>query len=445
MRSIVYMGSCALDGRTVMLIGEMFGGVMDLTISQVKSKRSLYLVLSTLTLLFLGLIYAFSMFAAPMCTTFGYERADVALTFNIMMIAFCVGCIAGSQIDKHLGVNVALIVAAVMFLIGFAGTGLAGSASILVVYLLYGICGGAGVGIGYNSIVATTNVWFPDKVGFSSGVLMMGFGLGSLVLGTLSVNLLPTFGLSTVFIGIGVATCIVTIIAAMLLRRPPANIVDLMAPGKAAASGDDPADNDSPLKTPTFYVYCVWSIIVIAIGLATIGNCASDAQLVGIEAGFATLLVGLVSTCNGLARVIIGMVYDRTNVKVTMFVDGVVAVAAAGCIVAAFATNTPILYIVGAFCCGFCYGGVPVVASAFSRQRFGAKNYPFNLSVVNFCIVFGSLLNIAVQSAVGGAANRPGVFMALLILSVVALADVLPFSKLWNRDIKRLEEQRSQM
>lgn len=37
----------------------------DLTVGQIKSKRMLYLALSTLTLLFLGLIYAFSMFAAP--------------------------------------------------------------------------------------------------------------------------------------------------------------------------------------------------------------------------------------------------------------------------------------------------------------------------------------------------------------------------------------------
>ncbi len=46
---------------------------------EIKRKRIMYLTLSTLTLLFLGLIYAFSMFAAPMCVTFGLEKADVAL------------------------------------------------------------------------------------------------------------------------------------------------------------------------------------------------------------------------------------------------------------------------------------------------------------------------------------------------------------------------------
>lgn len=413
--------------------------------NEIKKKRSVYLVLSAVSLLFLGLIYAFSMFAAPMCQSFGLEKSAVGLTFNIMMITFCIGAVVGSQIEGKIGVRNTLIIAAIMFLAGFAGTGLFADGNIGIVYGCYGVLGGLGVGIGYNSVIATTNVWFPDKVGFSSGVLMMGFGLGSLILGTLSVNLAPTLGLSTVFIGIGVITAIVVIALAMVLKRPPADIVAIMAPEKAVGSGYDPGDEDTALKTSTFYVYWIWAIIVIAIGLATIGNCASDAQLVGLDAAFATLLVGLVSTCNGLARVVIGMIYDKTNVKVTMLVDGLIAVVACVSIVAALMTSTPILYIIGAFCCGFCYGGVPVVASAFARQRFGAKNYPLNLSLANFAIVFGSILNIVVQSAVGGADNRLGVFIVMAVLSVLAVIDVLPFTKKWNSDMKMLDERRASM
>lgn len=408
----------------------------DLTVGQIKSKRMLYLALSTLTLLFLGLIYAFSMFAGPICTTFGLEKAAVGLTFNIMMITFCVGAVIGSQIEAKIGVRNTLFVAAALFFCGFAGTGLFGNGSITVVYLCYGVLGGLGVGVGYNSVIATTNVWFPDKVGFSSGVLMMGFGLGSLILGTLSVNLAPTLGLGTVFAAIGVITALVVVVLACTLRRPPANIVALMAPEKATASGYDPGEQDTPLKSSTFYVYWVWAIIVIAIGLATIGNCAANAQLVGIDAAFATLLVGLVSTCNGLARVVVGMIYDRTNVKVTMFVDGAVAAVACGCIIGAFATGTPALYIAGALCCGFAYGGEPVVASAFARQRYGSAKYPLNLSVINTSIIYGSLLSMAAQALAGGVDSPLAVFTILGVLSVVALVDVLPFSKKWDADLR---------
>lgn len=416
----------------------------DLTVGQIKSKRMLYLALSTLTLLFLGLIYAFSMFAGPICTTFGLEKSAVGLTFNIMMITFCIGAVIGSQIERKIGVRSTLFIAAALFFCGFAGTGMFGQGSIAVVYLCYGVLGGLGVGVSYNSVVATTNVWFPDKVGFSSGVLMMGFGLGSLILGTLCVNLAPTLGLSTVFTAIGIVTALIVVVLACTLRRPPENIVAYMAPEKVSATGFDPGEQDTPLKTSTFYVYWIWAIIVIAIGLATIGNAASDAQAVGLDAGFATLLVGLVSTCNGLARVVVGLIYDKTNVKVTMLVDGLIAVAACACIIGAFTTDISALYVIGAFCCGFCYGGVPVVASAFARQRFGQKNYPLNLSLANFAITFGSILNIIVQGAVGGTDNRLAVFMVMGVLSLVAAFDVLPFSKKWNSDLKMLEDRKKQ-
>ena len=172
----------------------------NLSVGQIKSKRMIYLALSTLTLFFLGLIYAFSMFAAPMCSSFGLEKGAVGLTFNIMMITFCVGAVVGSQLEKKIGVKGALVVSAAMFLVGFAGTGALAYGNIAVVYTFYGVLGGLGVGIGYNTVIATTNVWFPDKVGFSSGVLMMGFGLSSLILGTLAVNVAASLGLGNVLI-----------------------------------------------------------------------------------------------------------------------------------------------------------------------------------------------------------------------------------------------------
>lgn len=415
----------------------------EMTSSQIKSKRVVYLVLSTVTLLFLGLIYAFSMFAAPMCQSFGLEKSAVGLTFNIMMILFCIGAVIGSQIEKKIGVKGTIVIGAVLFAVGFIGTALFANGNIMMVYMFYGVLAGAGVGIGYNSIIATTNVWFPDKVGFSSGVLMMGFGLGSLILGNLSVSLYNGgMDLTTIFLFIGVIGGVVAIVAGLILRRPPANIVQIMAPEKATGSSYDPGDEDAALKTPLFYVYWVWAIIVIGIGLATIGNCASDAQLVGWDAGFATFLVGLVSTCNGLARVVIGMIYDKTNVKITMLVDGLVAVVACACIIGAFVLSAPVLYVVGALCCGFCYGGVPVVASAFARQRFGAKNYPLNLSLANFAIVFGSILNLIIQGVVGGDA-RLLTFGVLLVLSIVATLDVLPFSKMFDASQKLLDERRA--
>lgn len=83
--------------------------MLELTVTPIERRRGIYLALSTLTLLFLGLIYAFSMFVAPMCMTFNLEKGDVAFTFNIMMICFCLGAFAGSQLEKVIGIKWSII------------------------------------------------------------------------------------------------------------------------------------------------------------------------------------------------------------------------------------------------------------------------------------------------------------------------------------------------
>lgn len=406
---------------------------------RIRSRRRGYLALSAFVLLFLGLIYAFSMFARPMTQDFGLT-GNVGLTFNIMMIAFCTGSVVGSLIDRKFGVRVPLILTAVMFAIGFGGAGILGNAigDVVVLYIFYGLIGGFSVGIGYNTIIATTNVWFPDKVGFSSGVLMMGFGLSSLIFGNVALQLRPLLGgMGTVLTVLGVFVAILTLVLAFVLQRPPANIVEVMTGEKPKqAVGTEPEAHENIFKTPIFYAYYFFAVIILAIGLTTIGSVASDAMRVGIEEGFASLLVGFVSTANGLSRIVIGILFDKTNIKVTMLVDGLIAVCATVLIVGAFALDSAALYIPGALLVGCAYGGQPVISSTFARKRYGASRYAFNLSVVNVAVAFGSLLSICVTSIIGLDA-RLSIFIAMMVLSFIALFAVFLFSRLWKRDMEQ--------
>ena len=52
----------------------------------------------------------------------------------------------------------------------------------LMLFLGYGVVGGCGLGLGYVTPVATVAKWFPDKKGFATGLVVMGFGLGALVM-----------------------------------------------------------------------------------------------------------------------------------------------------------------------------------------------------------------------------------------------------------------------
>lgn len=48
--------------------------------------------------------------------------------------------------------------------------------SLPLLYMGYGFFGGIGIGLGYVPAVKNLMGWFPDRVGFASGVTICGFG-----------------------------------------------------------------------------------------------------------------------------------------------------------------------------------------------------------------------------------------------------------------------------
>ena len=84
------------------------------------SKRWLYLIIGTAVLLFLGLIYAWSIFKVPFSGIFpDWTIAQMSLTFTISMIFFCLGGFAGGLLSKRFSVRVRYLISAVMLFVGF--------------------------------------------------------------------------------------------------------------------------------------------------------------------------------------------------------------------------------------------------------------------------------------------------------------------------------------
>lgn len=409
---------------------------------QIEKKRRVYLVVASLTLMCVGTIYGFSMFTIGLMNDYGFSRTAVSPTFNIMMISFCICSILGSQLLRRFGIKTTAIISAVLFALGFCGTGLFADGNATALYLCYGVIGGAGAGIGYDAFIAITNVWFPDKVGVSSGVLMMGYGLGPLLIGNISVALYNAgLPLSGMFILIGLLTATVEVVAAFVLKAPPYNIAEIMSSEQTRASSYNPADEDNALKTPLFYLFWIWAAIVGGISLTVVGNCASDAQLIGWEAGFATVLVSIVSTFNAFGRVIFGKIVNSTSVKFSMTINSVISTTGTLCIALGFALGIPVLFVCGALLCGLGNGGAPVAASSLGLQRYGSRKYAFTFSMLNFNIIFASLLSLTVQSAAEGG-SRGDVFTTLFVLGCASIVLMIPFSRIFNSDMKRLAERK---
>ena len=79
---------------------------------------------------------------------------------------------------------------------------------------------GTGIGFVYNTIIGATTPWFPDKKGTASGIMMLGFGFSSLVLGNLAAKLFDVIGWENVFRLYGIGIGAVLAIIGCILRMP---------------------------------------------------------------------------------------------------------------------------------------------------------------------------------------------------------------------------------
>lgn len=383
------------------------------------SSRWALLVLGVILLLFLGLIYGWSIFRSPLQSEFGWTDSQASLTFSISMMTFCLGGLVGGIINKGKnGFRINLIAAAVLLAIGFFAA--SNIQSLMGIYLSYGVCCGFGVGLGYNTAISTIVKWFPDKQGLISGITLMGFGFGSMILGTVAGAMIQSMGWRVTFRIFAVAFAIVMVVGALLLRNAGAEFVAYLSQGssKAVTPAVEEVGAAVMLRRRNFWIYFVWAIILSAAGLAIINSSAPYAQLfVGENLTLAASIAGIVSIANGVGRVIFGGMFDKIGYRLTMLIDCVVFVVASLVLMASFATKSMPVLVIAFILIGLAYGGVTPTNSAFIAYFFGRENYAVNFPIVNLNLIFASFLGPMVGN--GGYMMTFGAIIVFAIVGAV--------------------------
>ena len=397
------------------------------------NKRWIYLGMGTLTLLFLGLIYAWSIFRTPIGELFpDWSISQLSLTFTISMIFFCLGGFAGGVLSKRMSIKARMLISAVMLLIGFFTVSTiktdSPGASLTMLYIFYGVFGGGGVGVAYNGVIGTLNKWFPDKVGLASGIMLMGFGLGGLVLGSVVNSMIGSMGILPVFRILGIVICIICVLAAFIIKAPGAEDSDALAALAASASGGKAkADAGSEvrnytagemLKTPQFWFFTIWAILLNSAGLL-VSNSAAN---ISVAFGGAAILGMIVSLFNGAGRIVAGNNFDRFGRFTSTLVNNAFMLAAGILLTLGGMTGAYIFILCGLVFVGLAYGGCPTITSAYINKAFGPANFPTNFSIANFSLIpaatIGPMISSALLESAGGSYNTN--FYAIIGFSAAA-------------------------
>ncbi len=393
------------------------------------TKRYLYLIVGTIALLFAGTVYAWSILKVPLAQNFGWTVPQLTVNFTLTMSFFCLGGILGSLLNKKIGLRNTLIISAILSGAGFIFTSFLSGSSISMLYVWYGIICGLGIGIAYNNIISTVNQWFLDKKGFSSGVLLMGYGASSLIIGSIAAKTIANanFGWRNTYLSIGICLFIVLFACALILKTRVFDNTNKTADTAALQVKDYTLAE--MLKSISF-----WKALLVITFLAACGNTvisiAKDISLAsGLAETLAVTMVGVLSVCNGLGRIICGLIFDKFGCKKTMIYADVLTIIAGIVILVAVMNSSVILCVAGLCIVGLSFGCCPTISAAFIADFFGKKNYNLNYSVFNLNLLIASLI-ASLESyllAVSGGYTVP--FLVLISLAVVALGITLSIKK----------------
>jgi len=390
----------------------------------------------------IGSVYAWSVYVNPIKAEMNWTLTDVTIAFSIAI--FFLGLSAalmGKFVEKN-GPRVSAIIAAVLFGLGTAGSGLAIlMESKMLLYFFYGVLGGCGLGIGYISPVSTLVKWFPDKRGLATGLAIMGFGFASAIWGPTIKVLISEIGIASTFITLGITFFVIMFSSALYLQKPEEGYLP-EGFKKKIESGHKTLKTDlamlglnEAVKTPRFYGLWLMLFINVTCGIAIIGVASPLLQeQLGVTALVAAAAVGLMGVFNGAGRIFLASLSDyltRPIVYIIFFATQAVAFYVLPSITEIILFQVILYFIMS------CYGGGFASIPAYIGDIFGTKElgaiHGYILTAWAAAGLVGPLIISMVKDSTGSYAETlyvfSGFFVIALIISIAMLINIKSIEK----------------
>lgn len=355
----------------------------------------------------LGTVYSWSFFQEPVVEAFRCSQSAAAWAFSTAICFLGLAAGVGGLWLPIVGPRKLAVGGAILYSIGWMiGSFAVARGNLWLLYVGFGVVGGSGLGLGYVTPVATVAKWFPDRKGLITGMVLMGFGFGALVMSKIIAPLMMRafdHDLEQMFFTSSIVIGVLGIPAAALMRNPPADCV--------ASSTSPPTPNSAGDTYPNLTVrQCLlsgrfalmWSLFFcnITAGIMFIGfqspmlqdllRASGSGQSPESLAATGATLIAASAVFNGLGRLFWGGVADKVGrIQAFRLILGSQALVFLALM---FVANP---WIFGLLVCYvmFCYGGGFGAMPSYVLDTFGGKLMP---------AVYGSILTAWSTAGIAG-------------------------------------------
>lgn len=187
-------------------------------------KKWLIAIIGSVLHLFLGTVYAWSYFQGPLLEQSQWNNTQIAWTFSLSIFMLGISAAwAGIKLPKY-GARKLAFSGALLYAIAYIISAYAlKHENLWLLYIGFGLIGGTGLGLAYVTPVATVSKWFDKHQGLATGMVVMGFGLGALVMSKLLAPYLMQYNhanINQTFLHIGIIFLVVLPSLALFIREP---------------------------------------------------------------------------------------------------------------------------------------------------------------------------------------------------------------------------------
>lgn len=326
--------------------------------------------------LFLGTVYAWSYFQTPIVEFTGWNHTQVTWAFSLSI--FMLGIAAswgGIKLPKY-GPRKLATVGGILYGLSYLLAGIAlHFHSLWLLYVGFGLIGGTGLGLAYVTPVAAVSSWFTKYQGLATGMVVMGFGFGALVMSKILAPLFQAISngdLSKTFLYIGIFLLVLLPIFTSFLKLAPHNNSK-----KVTASTENPITH---IFTKPFIILWVIFLINITAGMVFIAfqspllqdllmrkKPTSDSLFLATSGA---TLIAVSSIFNGAGRFTWATLSDKigrlTTFKVLLFTQALVFITL-------LFVQDPIVFSILVCIILLCYGGGFGLMPSLIKDTYGTQ------------------------------------------------------------------------
>jgi len=381
------------------------------------------LIAGSILQLFLGIIYVWSVFVLPVQTKFGWQIQDVKFTVNIMLCCFVLGILTAGKLQTKMKASYIVLAGGMMMAIGmFTTSMLSATIPVYGIWLTYGIIGGFGVGLAYNTIISSAQKWFPKKRGLATGISVFTFGFSAVIFAPLVEQLIQTNTIGLILtLRILSAAFLVATVALFAFIKLPENVkgvtVDFGAQ-KQYTTGQ-------MLGKIDFYLIFFSMMFLTAAFFIINPSLKLLAPMHGLDITFGVTLVmiaGLANSAGRLAIPLLGEKIGRRGAVLTILLITAIGTASL-CMI------NGLMFVIVIALIAFCYGGSSGIFPLVTADHFGLKNIGANYGVVMIGFMSSVLLfpQLIGQLNTGDADPTVNTMKYLALAAVAAVGALLTF------------------